>query len=189
MSSASRASTQKLIEALWQRNQAQVLERLDLLDHFASAAANQTLNPALQDEATSVAHKLAGSLGMFGFHEGTQLARELEQHIESPHLDPTRLRVLASQLRGSLFPIKPDEPASGSQDARTTNPPAAHSQQTEEQAMVDVDLFVEQLRKRGHTVDSVIPVPQNAGDYEFSVDGNMLSLAEARLLLEEDETH
>ena len=53
--------------------------------------------------------------------------------------------------------------------------------------MLDIDLLVQQLRIRGHKVDSVIPVPENAGDYEIEVDGEMLSLAEVNALLEEDE--
>jgi hypothetical protein len=53
--------------------------------------------------------------------------------------------------------------------------------------MVDIDLLVQVLRKRGHTVETVIPVPENAGEYELSVDGTILPLAEARHLLELDE--
>jgi len=36
---------------------------------------------------------------------------------------------------------------------------------------VDTELLVQSLRKRGHTVEAVIKVPDNAGDYEFVVDG------------------
>jgi hypothetical protein len=53
--------------------------------------------------------------------------------------------------------------------------------------MVDVDLVIAQLRTKGHTVGHVIPVPENAGEYEFEIDGGMLTLAEARLLLEEEQ--
>jgi len=53
--------------------------------------------------------------------------------------------------------------------------------------MVDVDLLVDVLRRRGHTVESVFHVPENAGEYELIVDGNILPLAEARRLLERDE--
>ena len=52
--------------------------------------------------------------------------------------------------------------------------------------MVDIDLLVEQLRKKGHTVVDVHPVPSNAGDYELLVDGTELNLEEARHLLELD---
>ena len=89
-----------MIAALWQRNQPQVLERLALLDQAASDA----LTPLLQQEAVATAHKLAGSLGMFGFHEGTRLARELEQLFESAQPDPARLATLTTELRRTLFP-------------------------------------------------------------------------------------
>jgi len=54
--------------------------------------------------------------------------------------------------------------------------------------MIDIDLVVEVLRKRGHTVETVIPVPENAGNYELSVDGRIIPLQEARHLLEQDES-
>ena len=53
--------------------------------------------------------------------------------------------------------------------------------------MIDIDLLVQVLRKRGHSVDSVIPVPENAGEYELIVDGNLIPLTEARHLLERDD--
>ena len=53
--------------------------------------------------------------------------------------------------------------------------------------MVDIDLIVQALRQHGHTVGNVIPVPANAGAYEFIIDGNTLTLDEARVLLEQDE--
>ena len=52
---------------------------------------------------------------------------------------------------------------------------------------VDTELLVQSLRKRGHTVEGVIKVPDNAGDYEFIVDGNTLTLDETRALLERDQ--
>jgi hypothetical protein len=53
--------------------------------------------------------------------------------------------------------------------------------------MIDIDLLVEALRKHGHSVETVFPVPENAGDYELSVDGRIMPMAEARLVLEQDE--
>jgi len=53
--------------------------------------------------------------------------------------------------------------------------------------MVDIDLLVEAIRKRGHRVEDVISVPANAGEYEMTVDGNVLNLEQARALLEADE--
>jgi hypothetical protein len=53
--------------------------------------------------------------------------------------------------------------------------------------MIDTDLIVKLLRDHGHTVESVFHVPENAGEYEFSVDGILLTLAEARQLLERED--
>jgi len=52
---------------------------------------------------------------------------------------------------------------------------------------IDVDLIATTLRERGHTVGHIIPVPDNAGEYEFEVDGNLLSLSETRGLLEAED--
>lgn len=51
---------------------------------------------------------------------------------------------------------------------------------------IDVELIRKTLRDRGHAVGHIIPVPDNGGEYEFEVDGGLLSLAEARALLEQD---
>lgn len=53
--------------------------------------------------------------------------------------------------------------------------------------MVDTGLIAKELKLHGHEVGDVFPVPNNAGEYEFIVDGNVLTLAEARALLEADE--
>jgi hypothetical protein len=52
---------------------------------------------------------------------------------------------------------------------------------------IDIDLIAKTLRDRGHTVGHIIPVPDNAGEYEFEVDGNLLTLEEARALLERED--
>ncbi len=51
---------------------------------------------------------------------------------------------------------------------------------------IDVELIAQTLRDRGHAVGHIIPVSDNAGEYEFEVDGTLLSLTEARALLESD---
>ena len=53
--------------------------------------------------------------------------------------------------------------------------------------MIDTDLIVKLLREHGHTVESVFHVPENAGEYEFTVDGTLLTLAETRELLERED--
>jgi hypothetical protein len=51
---------------------------------------------------------------------------------------------------------------------------------------IDIDLICDALRKNGHTVEHVFSVPDNAGLYEFVVDGNTLNLEETRQLLERE---
>ena len=52
---------------------------------------------------------------------------------------------------------------------------------------MDIDLLVKKLRQHGHTVANVIHVPENAGIYEFEIDGHLRSLAEVQLMLENDQ--
>jgi HPt (histidine-containing phosphotransfer) domain-containing protein len=101
MATLTPADTQQKLMEIWHRNRDQVMERLALLDRAASA---QPLPQPLREEATEVAHKLAGSLGMFGFAEGTRLARTLEQHLEGTDPNPAHLAALSTELRASLFP-------------------------------------------------------------------------------------
>ena len=49
--------------------------------------------------------------------------------------------------------------------------------------MVDIELLVASLRRMGHRVEDITPVPENAGEYELTVDGVVLSLGEAEALL------
>ena len=53
--------------------------------------------------------------------------------------------------------------------------------------MVDIDLIVQTLRAHGHTVEDVHHVPENAGEYELIIDGNVVNLEGARRVLELDE--
>jgi hypothetical protein len=54
-------------------------------------------------------------------------------------------------------------------------------------AMVDIDLIVQTLRSNGHDVQGVHHVPDNAGEYEFTIDGKAFNLEGARAVLEQDE--
>ena len=53
--------------------------------------------------------------------------------------------------------------------------------------MVDIDLIVQTLRSNGHDVQGVHHVPDNAGEYEFTIDGKAFNLEGARAVLEQDE--
>jgi HPt (histidine-containing phosphotransfer) domain-containing protein len=92
-----------LLAQLWQKNLPTIRERLDLMDKFGSAAESGTLDEPTRVEALGIAHKLAGSLGMYGYQQGTEVASQMERILKSPTPETLRtLRALAADLRKSL---------------------------------------------------------------------------------------
>lgn len=97
------AKIDNVLAQLWQKNLPTVRERLDLLDKFGAAAASGKLNEPTRLEALSIAHKLAGSLGMYGYQQGTEVASKMERILKSPTPETlVTLRALAVDLRKSL---------------------------------------------------------------------------------------
>jgi HPt (histidine-containing phosphotransfer) domain-containing protein len=95
-----------MLAAIWQRHLPVVIARLELLDRAATAKG---LSDELREEAGGAAHKLAGSLGMYGYVEGTRIAREIEVLLldEDRTRDLSRLGELAAELRQTIFPVDP----------------------------------------------------------------------------------
>ena len=92
-----------ILTQLWQKNLPTIRERLDLLDRFGSIAASGTLDEATRIEALNIAHKLAGSLGMYGYQQGTEVASKMERILKSPTPETLlTLATLAADLRNSL---------------------------------------------------------------------------------------
>jgi HPt (histidine-containing phosphotransfer) domain-containing protein len=92
-----------VLATLWKKNLPTLRERLDLLDRTASLAASGTLPEEPRLEAYNIAHKLTGSLGMFGYQQGTDIARKIEQILKAPTPKQlTSLTMLAKDLRTSL---------------------------------------------------------------------------------------
>jgi HPt (histidine-containing phosphotransfer) domain-containing protein len=96
--------TVALLASLWVRNRPIVEQRLAILDRAASLAAGGTLVEEVREEAADTAHKLAGSLGMYGYDDGTRLARQLELLLDYHTPDPGQIQRLAFELRQTLFP-------------------------------------------------------------------------------------
>ena len=93
----------ELISALWERSVPLITDRLNGLDIACEAANLGRLSPIMRRGAMDTAHKLAGSLGMFGYPRGTELAREIEQMLECDGVvDAGVLRELVVELRGCL---------------------------------------------------------------------------------------
>lgn len=88
---------------LWQKHLPTIRERLDLLDKFGTIAASGALDEPTRLEALNIAHKLAGSLGMYGYQQGTEVASQMERILKSPTPDTLlTLHSLAADLRQSL---------------------------------------------------------------------------------------
>jgi HPt (histidine-containing phosphotransfer) domain-containing protein len=93
----------RLMATLWESNLPVLRERLDLLDRAAAAASAGSLSPTLRKDTISIAHKLAGSLGMFGYPEGTECARRIEQHLQaSVMVDASRLSKDVADMRAAV---------------------------------------------------------------------------------------
>jgi len=104
------AKIDTLLATLWERSLPTLRERLDVLDRAAASAASGHLTEASRAEAHGIAHKLSGSLGMFGYHRGTEIARQIEEILSPPvPAAPTpdtlsRLDALVTELHDTLFP-------------------------------------------------------------------------------------
>ena len=95
------AGSQQILASIWQRNLPIVRERLDALNGIAAQADTGSLPADLRREGADIAHKLAGSLGMFGYLQGTEVARALEIILdaEGPMLDGSVQQLTAELLR------------------------------------------------------------------------------------------
>jgi len=69
------------VQEVWERCQEKISNRVAVIEQATTAVLNDSLGNELRLHAEQEAHKLAGSLGMFGF-EGSQLAREIEQMFQ-----------------------------------------------------------------------------------------------------------
>jgi diguanylate cyclase (GGDEF)-like protein len=90
------------LATLWHRHRQTNLDRISLLE---LTAAN-VLRAAIDDEAIAMgagaAHKLAGSLGTFGFDAGSRAALEAECLLREPVIDGRLLAEAVTALRASV---------------------------------------------------------------------------------------
>ena len=93
------SSLDDALAAIWERSRPLVAERLTTVEAAAAAPGD----PATKAEGLRAAHQLAGSLGTFGLHEGSDVARAFEHELEGP-AEPARLADLSARLRALLDP-------------------------------------------------------------------------------------
>ncbi|HET6765437.1 MAG TPA: response regulator, partial [Longimicrobiaceae bacterium] len=92
------------VAGVWERFRGMIMQRVDHLDGAALSLLEGSLDPDARRRAEREAHKLAGSVGTFGFAEGSRLARELEHLYASAGdgADALRASDLAVALRREL---------------------------------------------------------------------------------------
>lgn len=91
------------LATLWQRQRPELAARIDVLERAAAAAADASLTPELRAEATALAHKLAGALGLYGHAAAGEAARKMELLLDaSVPLNGTELQGCATELRRVL---------------------------------------------------------------------------------------
>lgn len=108
------------VAEIWQRTQGMSLKRIAALSQFVPTLKAAQVDQASRQQAIQIAHKLAGSLGTFGYETGSQLARQLESLLQLKLEPLTQLaqRQIAPQveqfvnaLQAELSEIRPSTPA------------------------------------------------------------------------------
>ena len=81
---------------IWSQFRDLAFARLAVLESSVAASAKGQLSNELQESARSSAHKLAGSLGCFGFPEGSRIAKQIEILLGHHPIEGTELEQITS---------------------------------------------------------------------------------------------
>jgi HPt (histidine-containing phosphotransfer) domain-containing protein len=88
---------------LWTRFLPEIEHRVSIIEAGAKALTAGSLEEPQREAAHAAAHKLAGTLGTFGLHRGTEIAREAELLLQKlPVSDAASLGNYARELRAIL---------------------------------------------------------------------------------------
>jgi diguanylate cyclase (GGDEF)-like protein len=96
---------------LWQRHRQSNLDRIALLELTAANVLRATANANAISEGAQAAHKLAGSLGTFGFDAGSRAALEAESLLREPVVDARLLAEAVAALRAAVENGRDESPA------------------------------------------------------------------------------
>jgi len=80
----SEAKLMAAVSKIWQKFKESLPEKIDVFRQVSVTLATGTLNQQLCENAKIEAHRLVGSLGSFGCAEGSKIAREIEQLLQTP---------------------------------------------------------------------------------------------------------
>jgi diguanylate cyclase (GGDEF)-like protein len=109
-----------------------IQERITVIEQAAAAFKQGILRTPLRQQAVQAAHKLIGSMGLFGSEEGSRLAQELEHQLQTQPSPSSRSNSapssLVKALRRELQQIATDP---GGTLTQALNPQQASSQPEE----------------------------------------------------------
>ncbi|NMG08572.1 response regulator [Brasilonema sp. UFV-L1] len=71
------------VREIWERAKEDIEERVAIIEQATTLLLGEKLDQKLRSKAEQAAHKLVGSLGMFGADEGSHLAREIELQFQA----------------------------------------------------------------------------------------------------------
>lgn len=78
------------LQLIWQRAQREVDLRIAVMEAATTAMGDGCAGPGAE-AAAAAAHKLSGSCASFGFHEASELARQLEVLFSAPAMSPAEM--------------------------------------------------------------------------------------------------
>jgi len=101
---ATNAGMAEALARLWTKFLPEITQRVAVLEAAAISLAMGSLSSEEREAAHAAAHKLAGSLGSFGLHQGTDRARQAEVLLaeEISRGDAVQLEGYARELRALL---------------------------------------------------------------------------------------
>ncbi|MGI0494328.1 response regulator [Alkalinema pantanalense CENA528] len=178
------SSLQQGMSEIWQQSQPQLKARLTLLEQAIAALRQGRLDAELAEQASQQAHKLVGTLGMFGADAGSAIAQQVERTFQGgwagAWLDqPTAIDRLESQvqtLRQTIEQLTLTLSQPPLSQPPLSQPPLSQPQQP-------LSLVFEQSVE---LEDLVIPLPQHPETIAATVmvldsDGNTLRALETLL--------
>ena len=86
------------LDDLWKKALPLMLRRLEVISRAHQAIAEGGLTGPLKEEAAQEAHKLAGSLGVFGLQAGSEAALEIEQLLSADVSEKNAIAKLDKEL-------------------------------------------------------------------------------------------
>jgi DNA-binding response OmpR family regulator len=139
--------TRMALASVWERMKGQSSDRLTILEQAIAALRSDNLSLELRYEAQQAAHKLVGALGVFGFSEGSRLAREVEQVLQTGmdlgQTEAIRLTQLLSSIRQELQKTVSKKPVKSNSDLGSQHT----SSQTSAKTILVVDNDAEFTKK------------------------------------------